>query len=579
MSDTEIKEQVKEATDIVGVIGQFVALKKRGSNYLGLCPFHTEKTPSFNVHGDRQFFHCFGCGKGGDVFTFLMEHEGWTFPEALKYCADRAGIRLPERHTDDDREGRRRKAIFDALSMAGELYHRVLFSSAGKTALDYLHNRGFTDETLRRAGVGYAPPAYDTLLRGASTRGIHDRALLAAGLVLESQRNERPYDRFRNRVIFPIHSLNGKIVGFGGRTLSADEPAKYINSPETEVYHKGRILYGLHVAREAIRRAECAILVEGYMDWLAMLQHGLENVVAVSGTALTDVQAALLSRFCSRITLMYDADSAGQRAALRGIDIAFNAGLAVDILPLPEGDDPDSFLKREGADELQRLIQRAPTLIQFRIAQAEKAYSGPLDFIVKERLMKYFVDLGGRIVDLNRREAFITEAAFELKFPESGLRERTGSDGLKSSPTDMSFIAKGKLHEELVFISLLLKNRALIERARSAVEPSDFSVELYRKMFSELLRKTAKDQALPDVESLAESDQEAQLWRLILTDDYESESPELAFEGAFKSFRKKRLRLKSAQLKDQIESARREGNEAEVERLFNERLKLDHDGV
>lgn len=576
MSDSDVKEQVKEATDIVEIVGQFVSLKKRGSNYLGLCPFHTEKTPSFSVHGDRQFFHCFGCSKGGDVFTFLMEHEGWTFPEALKYCADRAGIRLPERRTDDDRESRRRKAIYDALSMAGELYRRALFSSAGKPALDYLHERGFTDETLRRAGVGYAPPAFDTLMKGAHNRGISDRALLAAGLAKESQRAERPYDAFRNRVIFPIHSLNGKIVGFGGRALSADEPAKYINSPETEVYHKGRILYGLHVARDAIRRAECAILVEGYMDWLAMLQHGLDNVVAVSGTALTDTQAALLARFCSRVTLMYDADSAGQRAALRGIDIAFNAGLAVDVLPLPAGDDPDSFLQREGAEKLQMIIRNAPGIVEFRIDQ-ERAQRGTLDFIAQEKLAKEFLELARKIGDSTRRDAFLSDVAGHLRIAEDRLRQGLGPVPRQAAPATVRI--PDKLHDEQAFLRILVDDSGFLGRAREEVKPADFAIDLHRHMFATLMEKSAAGDDISSPEALGANADETRLWARLFAHQADPASHERVFEDVLKYFGNRRLQLRRRELKYQIEQARREGKTDEVERLFNERLKLDREGV
>ncbi len=576
MSDSEIKEQVKEATDIVGVIGQFVSLKKRGSNFLGLCPFHTEKTPSFSVNGDRQFFHCFGCGKGGDVFAFLMEHEGWSFPEVLKYCADRAGITLPERRSDDDQEGKRRKAIFDALGMAGELYRRALFSSVGKTALDYLHERGFTDDSLRRAGVGYAPDAFDTLMRGARTRGVSDRALLAAGLASESPRSEHPFDRFRNRIIFPIHSLNGKIVGFGGRAMSADEPAKYINSPETEVYHKGRILYGLHTARDAIRRAECAILVEGYMDWLAMLQHGLENVVAVSGTALSDAQAALLSRFCSRITLMYDADSAGQRAALRGIDVAFNAGLAVDILPLPEGDDPDSFLKREGAEKLAAIIRKAPGVVEFRIDQ-ERARGGALDFIAQGKLAKEFLELARKISDNARRDAFLSDVAGHLRIPEDRLRKGLGPVGQPASRSPARL--PDKLHDEQAFLRILVDDPQYLDRARESVKPDDFAVDLHRRMFAALMEKSAAGEKFSTPEALGSNADETRLWAHLLAHQADPDTHERVFEDVLKYFKNRRLQLRRTEIKYQIEQARRAGNQAEVERLFSERLNLDHEGM
>ncbi|HUU44343.1 MAG TPA: DNA primase, partial [Acidobacteriota bacterium] len=391
--DDSVKEQVREATDIVAVVGQYVTLKRRGANLLGLCPFHTEKTPSFSVHPDRQFYHCFGCGKGGDVFSFLMEHEGWSFPEALKYCADRAGIQLPERRLDDDRQSRRHQQILDALALADTLYRRLLFSSEGTVALDYLRKRGFQDATLRRAGVGYAPAAYDRLIKAAQSRGLSRDVLEGAGLVLSSRKTGEPFDRFRNRVTFPIVNLSGKTVGFGARALASGDEPKYLNSPETTLYQKGKILYGLVSAREAIRQAGWVVIVEGYLDWLRLIEGGLENVAAVSGTALTADQARMLARFCRRAVLLFDADQAGQRAALRGIDVAFNAGLAVDVAVLPAGDDPDSFLAREGVEKLRTLIDRAPGIVEYRVQVARAEAGDRFDFLVRERLVKEFVEL------------------------------------------------------------------------------------------------------------------------------------------------------------------------------------------
>jgi DNA primase len=571
MSDADVKEQVKEATDIVEVIGQFVTLKRRGANYLGLCPFHTEKTPSFSVHGDRQFFHCFGCGKGGDVFTFLMEHEGWSFPEALKYCADRAGIRLPERRHPDDKAAQRREAILNALAMAGEIYRRALFASAGQAALDYLHQRGFQDSTLRRAGVGYAPNAYDTLINRARSRGVNDRALLEAGLVKESPRSDRPYDAFRNRIVFPIINLSGKTVGFGARTLSDDDHPKYLNSPETEVYHKSRILYGLHIAREAIRRAERAVIVEGYMDWLTMLEFGIENVVAVSGTALTEAQAKLLSRFCPRITLMYDADTAGQRAALRGIDIAINAGLAVDVVTLPEGDDPDSLLRRDGAGKLHELIRAAPGIVEYRIEQ-ERSRSGALDFMAQEKLAKEFLALARQIGDATRRDSFISEVAGYLRIPEDRLRRGLGRVG-EAQPNTSGLPAK--LHDEQVFLRILFDDPRLLEEARQQVEPEDFEIDIHRRMFTVLLDRSAQGAKIASPQDLGPDADAVRLWAHLISHEVDPESYDRIFADILKFFRSRRLQHRRAAIKHEIEQARRAGNLEEVDRLLKERVKLD----
>lgn len=580
MTDSAIKDQVKEATDIVAVIGQYVALKKRGVNYLGLCPFHTEKTPSFNVHPDRQFFHCFGCGKGGDVFTFLMEHEGWTFPETLKYCADRAGIRLPERRSDDSAEARRRNDVYEVLRIANDGYQRALFLPQGKHALEYITNRGFREETLKRAGIGYAPNAYDTLTRAARAQGLSEQALLNAGLLSESQRGDRPYDRFRNRITFPIHNLSGKVVGFGARAILPEDEPKYLNSPETEVYHKGQILYGLHFAREAIRRADRALLVEGYLDWLTMVENGFENVVAVSGTALTDQQAATLARFCRRVTLIFDADSAGQRAALRGIEIAINAGVSVDIAALPTGEDPDSFLHRHGPERFRQLLDAVSSVIDFRV-ERERAQAGSLDFMALERLAKEFADLASRISEPARRDAFLSEAAGSLRLPESRLRDlvRTSNAAPPANrPQTARPLSESLLREE-EFLRVLLENDQYLDSARHRIAPSDFEDARLGKMFSTLLAKTAQGQRPRTPAELGESSQETDWWARLLAHSIDHILAPRLFEDGLRRFRERQLKRRLLEMKQEIAQAEKRGDHDSINRLLEERRRLVEDST
>lgn len=575
MTESAVKDQVKDATDIVDVIGQYVTLKKRGVNFLGLCPFHTEKTPSFNVHPDRQFFHCFGCGKGGDVFTFLMEHEGWTFPETLKYCADRAGIRLPERRSDDSAEARRRNDVFEALRLAQDTFERALYSPQGKSALDYIRNRGFRDETIRKAGLGYAPGGYDTMLRLARTHGLSEQAMLNAGLVSESQRGDRPYDRFRNRITFPIHNLSGKVIGFGARAIAPDDEPKYLNSPETEVYHKGDILYGLHVAREAIRRADRVLLVEGYLDWLSLMENGFDNTVAVSGTALTDKQAALLGRFCRRATLIFDADSAGQRAALRGIEIAINAGLAVDLAALPAGEDPDSFLHKHGPERFRQMLDAASGVIEFRIAR-EREQAGSLDFMALERLAKEFAELASRIRDNARRDAFLSEAAATLRLPESRLRALVSSAHTRPNPDDArpSKPQPESLLKEEEFLRVLLEEERFLESARERIRPSDFEDSRLGKMYSTLLVRTEKGLRPKTPADLSESAQETNWWARLLAHAVNPAVADRIFEDALRRFSERRLKQRLLELKQEIAQAERRGDNDAIQRLLEERGRL-----
>ncbi len=575
MPDDAIKEQVKEATDIVAVIGQFITLRKRGNNHIGLCPFHTEKTPSFNVHGDRGFFHCFGCGKGGDVFTFLMEHEGWTFPEALKYCADRAGIRLPERSHDDDAQGKRRQEVYDALALADEVYRRALFATSGKVALDYLTNRGFKEETLRRIGIGYAPPPFDTLTKTARARGLRSQPFLSAGLMLESKHGEQPYDRFRHRVTFPIHNLSGKVVGFGARAISPDDQPKYLNSPETEVYHKGRILYGLWTAREAIRKADRAFVVEGYLDWLTMVEFGVDNVVAVSGTAFTIEQATLLGRFCKRMTLIFDADSAGQRATLRGIDIAFNAGIGVDLAVLPAGDDPDTYLRREGRARFDALVAAAPGIIEYRVNMARSG-SAPFDFLAKERLAKEFVELADKIADPARRSVFLSEAAAQIGLAEDQLKRMArGTPATASAPRKSTGPPRSILSKEEGLLRLLIEKQQYAAKAKVELELGDFTNPLNRKMFASLMERVEQDAWVTSPQELGQTPEEVTRWAHLLSFSVDTIISERAVDDAIRLLTSRRQRFQAREhYKALIAKAQQEGDHDAQVRLLKEYSEL-----
>ena len=365
--DSKIDE-VRSASDIVDVIGSYVRLKKRGKNFLGLCPFHQEKTPSFNVSAEKQMYHCFGCGVGGNVFTFVMEHDKVSFIEAVRTLAQRAGIALPEEGTEDRREATENEALYAACRMAGFHFHENLTTTVeGKLALEYFHHRGFTDETIRKFGLGYSMNGWDGLIKHAEQQKIDLATLEKAGLVLAREDSSGYYDRFRGRAMFPIFSASGRTVGFGARKMREDDPlGKYINSPETPTYNKSRILYGLFQSKDAIREKEYALLVEGYADLISVFQAGIENVVASSGTALTQEQIQLVGRYARNITLVYDADSAGSKATLRGVDLIIENGLDVKVATLTPGDDPDSFVKKNGRDAFQKLLDEAVSFLDFK---------------------------------------------------------------------------------------------------------------------------------------------------------------------------------------------------------------------
>jgi len=361
MIDNLTIDKIFAAANIVEVIGDFVTLKRKGANYQACCPFHNEKTPSFVVSPSKGLFKCFGCGKGGNVVTFVMAHENMTYVEALKYVGKKYGIEVQERELSEEevrRNDDRESMMVVSSYAAGYFSEQLLTTEMGRSVgLGYLRERGISDLSIEKFQLGYCPEGGDTFSKAALAAGYKEQFLTATGLTIVREHGGY-YDRFSGRVVFPVHSISGRVVAFGGRTLRTDKNvAKYLNSPESEIYHKSNVLYGLFQAKKAITHDDCAILVEGYTDVISMHQSGVENVVASSGTSLTEGQIALIARFTRNVTVIYDGDSAGIKASLRGIDMILAAGLNVRVVPLPESEDPDSFARGHNATELKDYIR------------------------------------------------------------------------------------------------------------------------------------------------------------------------------------------------------------------------------
>ncbi|MCY4001711.1 MAG: DNA primase [Bacteroidetes bacterium] len=353
-----IVDQVRDTADILSIVQDYVRLKQVGNNYIGLCPFHEEKTPSFNVNPAKGYYKCFGCGKGGNVFNFVMEIERLLFVDAVRWLAERVGITIPTQ-VGDREDYDKKEIVFHALRFAAKYYaEQLLHPHFGLHAIEYLRGRGLTDQTIERFKLGYAPNAWDGLLKAAARESISPETLVRAGLIKKRDDSQGYYDRLRNRVIFPITSHVGRIIGFGGRVFTPDDKApKYINSPDTEIYHKSNVLYGLYQAKHEARKEDRVLLVEGYTDVLALYQAGF-GAVACCGTALTPSQVKLMGRYVNEIRLLYDADSAGQTANERAIDHVLQNGLDASVVSLPEGEDPDSFVLGHGAETFRDYLQR-----------------------------------------------------------------------------------------------------------------------------------------------------------------------------------------------------------------------------
>ncbi len=373
--DENLIEEIRLQNNIVGVISEYVHLNKKGSSHFGLCPFHNEKSPSFSVSDSKQMYYCFGCGAGGNVYTFIMEYENYNFVEAVKHLAERAHIELPEAEVSEavKREMSRKQKMIDANKEAARYYYFQMSKDEKKKAAQYLDERGIDQETRKKFGLGYAKFFRDDLYRYLKGKGYDDQLLFDVGLLLEDKRNKGSYyDRFFDRLMFPIFDVHNRVIAFGGRILGDGNP-KYLNSPESKLFDKSRNLYGMNIARTA--RGRKIILVEGYMDVIAMHQAGFSNAVASLGTAFTTGQASLVRRYADEVVIAYDMDNAGINATLRAIPILKNAGLGVRVLSVEGAKDPDEFIQTFGAKAFEGLIAKAKSSLMFEINQLERDHN------------------------------------------------------------------------------------------------------------------------------------------------------------------------------------------------------------
>ncbi len=375
MISDDKKEEVRDAADIVEVVGDYVKLKRSGSNFMGLCPYHDEKTPSFTVTPRLGIYKCFGCGESGDVFKFVMDQDGVGFTEAVRQLADRYGVFIPEEESSEPSESSQLKeGIYHALKFAGVYFYRNLIENPdAEKAINYLEKRGYNREVFKKFGLGYAPSGGEDLYKAAVNAGISEEYLVEADLIKPSTRGEGYYDTFRGRLMFPIFGTTGKVIAFAGRVLGNEKTAKYINSSQTKVYNKSEVVYGVNFAKNEIRKHKEVILVEGYTDVITLNEHGIQNVVASSGTALTPGQMRILNRYGEKIVMIYDSDNAGQAAMKRGIDIALAEGMEVQLLELPEGEDPDSFVKQFGKESFIDLKnEESSDFVEFLLHKADE---------------------------------------------------------------------------------------------------------------------------------------------------------------------------------------------------------------
>jgi DNA primase len=521
-------QEVREAVNIVDVVSQHVLLKQRGKSFIGLCPFHQEKTPSFTVDPVRGFYHCFGCGAGGDAFSFVMKLEKVGFLEAVKSLAERARIPLPVSE-GDEAKSREIEDLYRANQLAMEFFTSMLWKSdEGKRARQYILGRGFERKTLDAFGIGYSPDRWDGLIKKAEAAGLATAVLHRAGLAVPRKDGGGFYDRFRGRLMFPVLNAAGRPVGFGGRLLGASETSpKYINTSESPVYQKGQILYGLFQSKSGIRHEDRALLVEGYTDMMRLAQAGFDNAVASSGTALTEGQVRLLSQYARNVTLVFDGDSAGLRAALRGIDVVLAGGLHADVAVLPKGMDPDAFLLRQGADSMRGILSQSLSFIDFQLRQMRER-TGLSSSREKAEAARSLLATVSKIRDPMERQLTIKDVAEKLDIREDLLlrelpRESAGPAERTLPPAPEPVIPGKREKAESGLLAFLLSGgRPWAKLAFSAIPPDRFTGRetgaLYRALYEEneagrwpdaasLLDRFRADEKIPEVLSRLASDE------------------------------------------------------------------------
>ena len=578
-----VRERIRDATDIVDLISEHVQLVKKGRNFSGLCPFHDEKTPSFSVNPDRQFYHCFGCGAGGDVFRFVQEIDRVTFAEAVQFLAERAGIALPERSGPSREKAAAEDELYRANDLAQKYFHHLLLNDeVGAGARTYLQTRGLTSETIARFGLGYAPPAWDALLKVAGRRGLSPQILERAGLALPRPKGSGHYDRFRDRVTFPIANLSNRTIAFGARALQPDQNPKYLNSPETPIYHKGRVLYGLSIARDAIRRQDSVLVVEGYTDLISLAQAGIQHVVATAGTALTEDHGRLLARFARQLVLLFDGDAAGDAAAMRALEVLFGTSLDVRVVSLPSEHDPDTFVQAHGPEALLNQAENARSVLDFYLGRLAQQHD--LSSIEgKGRAVETFKPLLAKLnkpQDAVRRDLLLREVAQRLAVDEQALRDgvrasmrrsqRSRQAGADPPPT----AAPDPPRHELEFIGLLINFPQFIpETARKFAADSlnDARTQaLCRALFSCHARSKAID--LGAIISELADDALSRLAARCAAQGFDEEQVERQWRDYLLHFQKNALQKRIANARQALAGA---SDDDEVVRISTELVALN----
>jgi DNA primase len=582
--------EIKNAADIVDMISEVVHLKKTGKNFVGLCPFHAEKTPSFSVSPEKQIFYCFGCGAGGNIFSFLMKNDGLAFPEAARSLARRYGIDIPSRSLTPEQKKRmgERESLLKINRQAMDFFSRALHRGAsGQAAMAYLKKRGLSSDIIDRFNIGYAPKGWDHLLNFFSKSGVPLARVEKSGLILPKKDGRGYYDRFRDRIVFPIIDINQAVIGFGGRVMDDTLP-KYLNSPETPVYNKSRSLYGLHLSKDKCRKTQSVYIVEGYLDVLTLNQYGIENAVATLGTALTTDHVRMLSRYVPRMILVYDSDEAGIRSALRCVDIFwkehvdFSRGdvfreekADTHILVLPDGHDPDSYLREKGTEPFEKAAGRAPGIISFLIEQSIGMHG-----LSTEGKIRVVTDLKRPLAAINdnvARSLYIKQLAEQIGIEENIILEKVREGSSKKEkkdirrPKDNADKTGSRLERKI--IAMMLQFSAILPEIKKYNV-----IEFIENHHLQSIAKTILEHQLSSVEQISEllslidnPEQQRLISALAMVEESWDESGCMTL---IIQFVKKGQRRRDRQILEQIKAAEKENDQETLDRLLREKQKL-----
>ena len=569
-----VLEEILGRVDIVELIAGYLPLKRSGRNFKALCPFHHEKSSSFMVSGDRQIFHCFGCGESGNAFKFLMRYERMEFPEAVESLAQKAGVRLPEFQKEDSAVSGLITELYKINEASSLFYHGNLNSAAGQQARQYLLKRGIKEETAVLFKLGLALEVWDGIITHLRGKGFALTNLEKAGLILPRDSGGY-YDRFRNRIIFPIRDIKSRVLGFGARVLDDSLP-KYVNSPETPIYTKGRNLFGLDFSKDAIRDSDCAVIVEGYLDFIIPYQSGIKNIVASSGTALTQEQAKLIKRYTHNVVVVFDPDSAGEMAALRSLDIFIEEEMSVKVVTLPQGFDPDLFVRKSGPEAFKEKIDNAQSLFDYKLKVLKSRFNSA-EIEDKAKIAGLMLLTINKISDSVLKSEYTKKLAQELDVKEEALlseiKKISKTAAMKPAETVYPKAAPASPVEKLL-IKLMLEQTELIHRVKDHLSPADFQDVRVGRIIEAVLELAEKGRDIEPsflMDHLGEED----ISRLIcesvfLPEELSGQDREKVFDDCLLRLKQEKVKTKRLRLHEEIKAAQGAGDQEKLRELLEE---------